>query len=517
MSVEIVKISEDELYHHGIKGMKWGVRRYQNEDGSLTSAGRKHYGIGPSGSSHGIFKKKKKPENRVETTQAEPKSKPKSVKDMSDDEIRSAMARRQLEMQYEAMFSGPKAEEKTHYGKKFVETMMDKAVTGIATSAGSAVSDWTNKWLHDALGVPLEKPKTVKEKLQEQYDIAKLKKNIADLQKNDKEKEDLQREYDLAKLRKDKADLEKSDPYKDVKKEYDYTKTKHDLDELNDKELQKALRDSKLAKARGTKPDTTEVDTDEFRDFLEEFDYEEWKKKRDAQHDDMSEGGYLIHTDHGDVFLSHHGIKGMKWGVRRYQNEDGTLTEAGKKRYNKLEKKAGLSQKQINSYNYSVVNKDKEIAAEQSKLETLTKEMDAMTPNSFDVAEFKTDQWGCPAAEMRIGDQHGVNVTVTSGELDEKSAKAVKDFLKDFDVDKQREGLAKEFYDEMEKDGQLDDWAYSLSRDQFKKQLKLYALDIDPEWGTYYAMWDDPKLTSHSLDIEGSVKDHKARHYSMNG
>lgn len=37
---------EQELCHHGIKGQKWGVRRYQNADGSLTAKGRVHWGVG---------------------------------------------------------------------------------------------------------------------------------------------------------------------------------------------------------------------------------------------------------------------------------------------------------------------------------------------------------------------------------------------------------------------------------------------------------------------------------------
>ncbi len=40
----------DSLSHHGIKGQKWGVRRFQNKDGTLTEEGYQHWGLNPDGS-----------------------------------------------------------------------------------------------------------------------------------------------------------------------------------------------------------------------------------------------------------------------------------------------------------------------------------------------------------------------------------------------------------------------------------------------------------------------------------
>lgn len=55
----------NSLYHHGIKGQKWGVRRYQNADGSYTSAGRSRYGINSS-ANRALYKSgKKKLKNRL--------------------------------------------------------------------------------------------------------------------------------------------------------------------------------------------------------------------------------------------------------------------------------------------------------------------------------------------------------------------------------------------------------------------------------------------------------------------
>jgi len=55
-------------------------------------------------------------------------------------------------------------------------------------------------------------------------------------------------------------------------------------------------------------------------------------------------------TSCGNYELYHSGIKGMKWGIRRYQNEDGSLTEEGKKRYAKLVGKIDKQQRKIDKY-----------------------------------------------------------------------------------------------------------------------------------------------------------------------
>lgn len=136
-------MERSELKHWGIKGMKWGVRRYQNKDGSLTPAGKKRYSDGSTSSSS--------TSKSSQTSQTSQQPKKKTVSEMSDQELRDAVNRLRLEQDYAKL--NP---EKVSRGKKFVDNLLDETLSGVARGAGSASAIAVTS-LGKILGEQLEK------------------------------------------------------------------------------------------------------------------------------------------------------------------------------------------------------------------------------------------------------------------------------------------------------------------------------------------------------------------------
>lgn len=95
----------DYISHFGVKGMKWGIRRYQNRDGSLTSEGRKRYG-------------------RSEDSEIVRELRKKPVSAMSNQELETVIRRMNLERQYRDLKSS-----EINSGKKKAKEVLDYANT----------------------------------------------------------------------------------------------------------------------------------------------------------------------------------------------------------------------------------------------------------------------------------------------------------------------------------------------------------------------------------------------------
>lgn len=148
-------MESNELKHYGVQGMKWGVRRYQNKDGSLTTAGKKRY----SGDSKIEVKRtlpgKTSAKNKTATKKPveEEKPKKKSLSEMSDDEIQKAIDRMRLEKTYKELATTVNPQKSTR-GKDFALRCAEKIGENVVVNLGTqAANHIVGEAVNKAFGV----------------------------------------------------------------------------------------------------------------------------------------------------------------------------------------------------------------------------------------------------------------------------------------------------------------------------------------------------------------------------
>ena len=200
-------LENSELCHHGIKGQRWGFRRYQNKDGTLTPAGKKRYEkeMAEIKKEAKILRQKQRTADKIEKlnserqkveegkraleefkkrgykkeeanndaeskpktetkneTKTETKAKPekessnpkllekRTLKSLSDDELKARLNRLQMEKQYKELTATPK---KVSLGKRFVTTLGKDIIAPAAIDVGK---QWFKSFLVEKLNDKLE-------------------------------------------------------------------------------------------------------------------------------------------------------------------------------------------------------------------------------------------------------------------------------------------------------------------------------------------------------------------------
>lgn len=143
--------SPNELYHHGILGMKWGIRRFQNKDGTLTSAGRKRLKRNSEDSSDSTKNTKTESGSSTSNSKSSTSTK-KSVKDMSDAELQAAINRLNLETRYSELTKSDSPSKNNSRAKKFITDVLEQSGKNIATQATTYLMGTATNKLFEKFG-----------------------------------------------------------------------------------------------------------------------------------------------------------------------------------------------------------------------------------------------------------------------------------------------------------------------------------------------------------------------------
>lgn len=283
------------LVHHGIKNQKWGVRRFQNEDGSLTPEGRKRYGLKPDYSG------------------------------LSDQELRDAINRKRTQNQYiELRTAGVRKKQQEREGliraaSDVTGKTVKLATTGVDINTNKKIEE--NKPLIEAKDpAAIEYGKELGKSLKLTKDVNKLTGNITGL---------------ASAQAGNIAKLSVHDELIQATKE-----AREAMDELDEQELRKTVDRMLLEKqydelVNPPKPSKVEKGRERLQTLafymglaltgisLVQGFRGLFKKNNAAQSS----------LDDGSEYLEHYRTVGSKNGVRRYQNEDGSLTPEGYRHY----------------------------------------------------------------------------------------------------------------------------------------------------------------------------------------
>lgn len=144
--------NDEYLAHHGILGMKWGIRRYQNKDGTLTPEGRKRYGDTDSSNESVDAKKARVLKSRSATELY------KHADLFSDTELKQAYDRLNLEANIKRLAPAP-----VNRGEKFVKSVLQTSAfaTKLIDDAAKTYGN-IDKMMKIAKGLPTDDKKDKK-------------------------------------------------------------------------------------------------------------------------------------------------------------------------------------------------------------------------------------------------------------------------------------------------------------------------------------------------------------------